>query len=149
MDGTQIKIASKVTPFDSRFLFGVRCTIALIWLYEGLWLKVIAQDAHELSIVRQFSNTPDGARLLMLGIGCAETLLALGVLSGWYWRALSWFQITILPVMNLVGIFFGGGTIAKPAGLIIHNLPLFLCMALIALYGPGSWISGANLRHEK
>src|SRR4028118_1369359 len=92
---------SNAQTIHPKFLFLVRITIALIWLYEGLWQKIVAQDAHELSIVQQFSATLDGARQLMTWIGCAETLLALGVLSGLFARILSWFQIVVLVAMNL------------------------------------------------
>ena len=124
---------------DPRFLFGVRLVLAAIWLYEGFWLKIWRPDAHELAIVSSFAATPQGARQLMALIGAAETALAFGILSGLYWRLVSCFQIGILLVMNLTGILFGKGTIHDPAGLIIHNLPLFACMALVALHGPGSW----------
>jgi len=123
----------------------LRCAIALIWLHEGLWKKIVTGNAYELSIVRQFSATPEGARQLMNVIGAAETLLALGVLSGLFARPLAWFQIAILLAMNLTGIFFGGGTIREPVVLLIHNLPLLLCMAIIGLHGPGAFaLNGKN-----
>lgn len=75
----------------------------------------------------------------MLGIGFAETLLALAVASGAFCRPLAWFQIFILLAMNGIGILFGGGTIADPVGLLIHNLPLIACMALLGLRGPGAF----------
>ena len=31
------------------FLLAVRLAVTLIWLYEGLWQKIIVQDAHELA----------------------------------------------------------------------------------------------------
>jgi uncharacterized membrane protein YphA (DoxX/SURF4 family) len=120
------------------FLLAVRVIIALVWLYEGLWLKVILQDAHELSIVQQFAGEPESGRLFMLGIGLGETLLALGVLSGLFYGAIAWFQIALLIAMNGLGIIFGGGQIKNPAGLIIHNLPLVACILLIGWYGPGA-----------
>jgi uncharacterized membrane protein YphA (DoxX/SURF4 family) len=126
-------------PLHPTSLLAVRVIVALIWLYEGLWLKVLALDAHELSIVQQFAATPERARELMMLIGCGETLVAIGVLSGLFHRALSWFQILILVTMNLTGIYFGRGTIAHPLGLIIHNLPLLACMALLGCYGPGAF----------
>ena len=113
--------------------------LATIWLYEGFWLKIWRPDAHELTIVSAFAATPQGARLLMTLIGAAETVLALGILSGLFARFVSWFQVGILLLMNLTGILFGHGTIRDPSGLLIHNLPLFACMTLIALHGPGSW----------
>jgi uncharacterized membrane protein YphA (DoxX/SURF4 family) len=135
----------KPSTLHPHFLLGVRLVITLIWLYEGLWQKIIVQDTHELSIVQQFAATPESARLLMAGIGGAETLLALGVLSGLLARPLACFQVFILVTMNLTGIFFGRGTIAAPVSLIIHNLPLLLCMAMVGIYGPGAFVLNLNL----
>lgn len=126
------------TPVISpTFLTVVRCGIALVWLYQGLWLKVIAHDPHHLAIVRSFAVAPITPLLLMTLIGSGETLLGLGVLSGLFWRALAWFQGLLLVVMNLTGILFGGGHIAQPVGLLIGNLPLLLCITLVGIYGPG------------
>lgn len=123
-------------------LFAVRCIVSLIWLYEGLWQKIIVRDAHELDIVRQFAGSASNAHTGMLLIGGCETLLALAVLSGLYARPLAWFQLSILLVMNFTGIIGGNGTIANPTALIIQNLPLFACMMAIGLYGPGSLCKG-------
>lgn len=138
MSETVNKFTNESRPLHPYFLLAVRVIVALIWLYEGLWQKVIARDAHELSIVQQFAATPERARELMILIGCGETLLALGVLSGLFCRTLVGFQIFLLVTMNLTGIYFGGGTISNPAGLLIHNLPLLVCMTLIGCHGPGA-----------
>jgi uncharacterized membrane protein YphA (DoxX/SURF4 family) len=121
------------------FLFFVRVVVASVWLHEGLWQKLIARDPHELSIVQQFATSAQNAHVMMAGIGAAETLMALAVLSGLFCRPLAWFQIFILLLMNAVGILFGHGTIADPIGLLIHNLPLVVCMALLGLNGPGAF----------
>ena len=126
------------TALHPNFILWVRLVIASVWLHEGLWQKIIARDAHEFSIVQQFADSPERAQQLMLGIGIAETLLALAVLIGVFCRPLAWFQIFILLTMNLTGILFGGGTIADPIGLLIHNLPIVACMALLGLRGPGA-----------
>lgn len=134
-----MKQAPSGNPLHPNFLFAVRLIVALVWLREGLWQKIIARDAHEFSIVQQFAASPERAQQFMLGIGAAETLLALAILSGLFCRPLAWFQIFILLLMNAVGILFGGGTIADPVGLLIHNLPLIACMALLSLRGPGAF----------
>jgi len=136
------------TAVNPLFLLTVRCAIALIWLYEGLWQKLIARDTYELSIVRQFTNSDDAALQLMSAIGTAETLLAVAILSGLFARPLAWFQISILIVMNLTGIFFGNNTIEQPIGLLIKNMPLLLCMGLVGLYGAGCWNRRARSNHE-
>jgi uncharacterized membrane protein YphA (DoxX/SURF4 family) len=131
------------------FLLLIRLVVAVIWLYEGLWQKVIVRDAHELSIVQSFAATPEAAHQLMLLIGGGETLLGLGVLSGLFPRFIACFQIALLLTMNGIGILFGGGKIANPVGLIIHNLPLLACMACMGLYGPGPFSLRLSVRRRQ
>ena len=121
------------------FLFCTRCVVASVWLYEGLWLKLIARAPHEMAVVRGVVGDASLApSTLLLVIGAGETLLALGVLSGWFNRPLAWFQIGLLLAMNAGGILFGGNAIREPLGLLVHNAPFLLCIALLGLHGPGA-----------
>ncbi len=86
-----------------------------------------------MSAVPVHSLSP--ATLLFL-IGCGELLLGLGVLSGIYPRFLAWFQGVILVLMNALGIAFAGKAIADPAGLVIHNVPLLLCILVLGVHTP-------------
>jgi len=69
-------------------------------------------------------------------IGCGETLLGLGVLSGWLWRPLAILQAALLVLMNGIGIAFAGPAIPNPVSLVIHNLPFLLCIAVLGFHGP-------------
>lgn len=119
------------------FVLVVRVAIAATWLYQGLWLKVIAADPHHLAIVESIGGPMTPLAFLRL-IGAGETLLALGVLSGVWHRFLAVFQIALLVAMNALGILFGGGAIERPLRLVVQNLPFILCVALLGLHGPGA-----------
>ena len=109
-------------------------------MYNGLWLKIIALDPHHLDIIRAVVGTSGIDPVLLLRvIGSCETLLAIGILSGLIYRFVSYFQIIILLIMNLTGAISGGGTIAHPIGLIISNLPTFMCALVVAVHGPGAF----------
>lgn len=124
---------------------GVRLAMALVWLYNGLWLKVVLRDPHHRAIVASVFGTDGwGADLALYVIGGAETLLAVGVASGAAYRFVNGFQIAALLAMNALGIAFGGGGIAHPIGLLIQNLPLVCCAALVMIQGPGPF--AARLR---
>lgn len=125
---------------DGRALAALRLVVALLWLYEGLYLKVIAPSAHELQIVTEVvGGSGISPRAFMAVIGAGETLLALGVLSGLFFRPLAVFQIVLLLAMNGSGIAFGNGSITEPLSLLVHNLPFLACIALIGVYGPGAY----------
>ena len=117
----------------------VRVTVAAVWLYEGLWLKVLLRAPHELAVVESLPHVlPLSPTDLLTLIGFGETLLAVGVLSGLFWRPLALLQAALVVLMNTGGIVFAGGTaIGDPLGLVVHNLPFLACIALIGAYGPG------------
>lgn len=125
---------------NPKLIFAIRLALAAVWFYNGLWLKVIALDAHHLEIVRSVSNNSgiDPAFILRL-IGSAETLLGLGIVSGLFYSFVSGFQIVIILLMNLIGSIGGGGAIAHPFGLIISNLPTIMCALVVATNGPGAF----------
>ncbi len=131
----------------SGFLFAVRVVMALVWFYNGLWLKLWERDAHHLEIVAAaVGGTGVSAGLALAGIGGGETLLALGILSGIWARFVNGFQIGLLVVMNGVGILAGGGAIERPIGLLVSNLPLVTCAAMVMIFGPGKWALGRGSR---
>ena len=119
------------------FPFVCRVAIALVWLHEGLWMKVLRQDPHEVSIVGAVGS-PLGmtATQFLCLIGAGEVLIALAVLAGLYPRFVAGFQIGLLLAMNVTAIFFGRGTIADPIGLLIHNMPLIVCIFLNGFCNP-------------
>jgi uncharacterized membrane protein YphA (DoxX/SURF4 family) len=120
-------------------LAAIRLTVAAVWIYEGLWLKMIRPAPHELDVVRSVAIGALTPAQLLFAIGCGETLLGLGVLSGWFWRPLAIFQAILLILMNGIGIAFSGPAIPSPVGLVIHNLPFLLCIVVLGFHGPGAW----------
>lgn len=121
------------------FALAARVVMAVVWLYNGLWLKLIAADAHHREIVAAtFHDAVLGNRILV-GIGSLETLLAIGLLSGRCSRLVNWVQILALVAMNTVGILCSG-QIDRPAALVVSNLPLVLGAAAILLFGPGRFV---------
>lgn len=124
-----------------KIVFALRVIVALVWLHEGLWQKLIVRAPHEVAVVEAVGQLGPLAPLQLLTlIGVGETLLAVGVLSGMFGRALAVFQMGLLVMMNTIGIISSGGTaIPDPLGLVIKNLPLLMCIALIGIYGPGAW----------
>lgn len=116
----------------------VRLAVAAVWIYEGLWLKVVRPSMHELAVAQSVTIGPLSPVTLLRVIGVGETLMGLGVLSGRYARFLAWFQGAVLVLMNAVGILFAGDAIPDPAGLVIHNLPLLACIVVLGVCGPAS-----------
>jgi uncharacterized membrane protein YphA (DoxX/SURF4 family) len=134
------------------FIFVVRCMLATIWFYDGLWLKILAGDRHYTALKILGNPFP---RLYPVesirAVGWAETLLAVIILSGLFHRVASWTQFLILLFLGFIGLSLE--TIQDPVGWIIANLPLATCIMFVAFYGPGgfaiSFRNISNLRKRK
>ena len=60
-----------------------RLAVALVWLWQGLWLKVIRPDPRHTAVAASALGLAEGpARTALAVIGLAETALALWVLAG-------------------------------------------------------------------
>src|SRR5579862_7855260 len=115
----------------------IRSFLAALWIYEGLWLKALCQNPHELRIVSSSLRwLPGSGHTWMWIIGLGETALGLAVLSGVWMRPLAWLQGILLVSMNLLGILLGVVEINDPIYLLIHNLPTFGCILVLATYSP-------------
>ena len=112
-----------------------RFVVGFVWLYEGVWLKLIRHDAEELRVITAvFARLRVAPLDLLRGMGCVETMLAFGVLAGWKPRFLAGVQVLMLVGMDGVGIALGKGTLTDPVGVIVRNLPLLVCILLVGQY---------------
>jgi len=126
-----------------RSLLLLRCVAALVWLYNGLWQKILLPDPTHLAIVLPTANQLGLAPLMFLGlIGLVETVLALWILSGWRCRLANAAQMALLLALNLAGILFGDGGVENPVALLVNNLPLFAIGMVLIMEGPGRFALG-------
>jgi uncharacterized membrane protein YphA (DoxX/SURF4 family) len=115
---------------NRELVLAARVVVALVWLFEGLWLKVIEQAPNELAVVAALP-VPWPPQLFLTAIGIGETALAVAVLTGWWARPLAILQLVLLVALNGLGIAFAGGTaISDPVSLVVHNLPFAVCVVL-------------------
>jgi uncharacterized membrane protein YphA (DoxX/SURF4 family) len=109
----------------------LRVAVALVWLYQGLWHKIIAVDARHLEIVAS-APTFLPPRLALGLIGGLETLFAFSILARWRERFFAMFQIGSLVAMNVAGILFAGHKIPDIGGMLTMNLVFALTIWGIA-----------------
>jgi hypothetical protein len=113
-----------------------RLAVALVWLYQGLWCKLLGGCPGHRAIVQAVPWIGErGGQAFLLGLGALETGLALWVLSGWRPRAAALVQTGLLIGMNGGGLIWGREHIAAPGAMITQNLA-FLALAWIVA-GPG------------
>ena len=103
----------------------VRIGLALVWLYQGAWHKLIAVAPNHLEIVTQaipFMNS----RLAIGLIGAGECAIAVAILIRIFPRLVAWFQVGILAAMNTMGILSASDQISDPVGMLLSNFVLVL-----------------------
>jgi hypothetical protein len=119
-------------PKATRGAWLIRGAVALVWLYEGLWCKLLGGAARQRAIVEAAPFVgPARATAALLAIGAAECGLGLWALSGRRGRAAAIAQTAALAAMNAAGIVWGGAAIPDAAGMLMQNAA-FLVLAWVA-----------------
>lgn len=114
----------------------IRFSVALVWLYEGLWCKVLGRMPGQEDIVKAVPALgPRRSSVFISALGFAECALGIWILTGRlaWWAALT--QTVALVSMNAVGLTFARKHIHDPAGMLCKNLVL-LVLAWVAAAQP-------------
>ena len=110
-------------------LWLLQTAVAAVWLYEGLWCKVLARSPHEFEVVAQVPFlAPSTSHALLRLLGVLEALLGAWVLTGWQPAAAALVQTGLLIGLNTSGIYFSRDRIPDPAGMVVKNAA-FLVLA--------------------
>jgi uncharacterized membrane protein YphA (DoxX/SURF4 family) len=100
----------------------VRVAVASVWIYEGLWCKVLGRAKNELRIVEAVPRY--GAkfgRLFLTALGWIELMLGVWVLSGWASGLCALAQTMLLVALNANGLLWSRHLIHDPAGMLFKN----------------------------
>jgi DoxX-like family len=110
----------------------VRSAVAAVWLYEGLWCKVLGREPHQVQVVEA---VPKLGRLVgrpfLLALGVVETALAAWVLSGVSPGLCAIAQSALLVALNANGLLWARHIIHDPGGMVVKNVS-FLLLAWVA-----------------
>ncbi|MFZ1940303.1 MAG: DoxX-like family protein [Terracidiphilus sp.] len=69
----------------------MRVSIALVWLYQGFWCKVLGGSAHHLAVISAVPLIgPATGRFALLFLGLIECGLAVWVMTGRQLRCARW-----------------------------------------------------------
>ena len=118
----------RITPGS----FLTRFAIALVWLYEGLWSKLLARSPHHAAMVRAVPFfTAGAARAALIALGLAECAIAAWVLWGRHMRSAALAETCLLIAMNAGGLIWAWRLIPDPGGMVVQNFA-FLILIWIA-----------------
>ncbi len=109
-----------------------RAAIALVWLYQGFWCKLLGRAPHHREIVATtpFLNSSRARQALVL-LGVFECLLAAWVLSGIRPYEAALIETLLLVSMNTAALSWARRLIPDPVGMLLQNC-VFLLLAWIA-----------------
>jgi hypothetical protein len=111
----------------------IRLSIALVWIYEGLWCKVLAGAPHHLAVVSAVPFfDPVAARAVLVLLGLVECGIGIWVLAAWQLRWAAMVQTVLLACMNAAGLIWAWRLIPDPAGMILQNFAFVLLIWVAA-----------------
>lgn len=105
----------------------LRSSVALVWLYQGLWRKLMGRNALDQAVVAAvpFLNAAQ-ARDAVLALGAIECAVGVWVVWGRWPRAGALAQTVLLAGMNAGGILWGSRFIPDVAGMLLQNFAFLL-----------------------
>ncbi|HEX4943641.1 MAG TPA: DoxX-like family protein [Usitatibacteraceae bacterium] len=109
----------------------VRAAVAGVWIYEGLWCKILGRSDNELRVVKAVPRFGErfGPPFLM-ALGWVELGLGVWVLSGWTPGLCAAAQTLLLVALNANGLLWSRQHIHDPAGMVFKNFA-FLILAWV------------------
>lgn len=115
-------------------LLVLRCAVAAVWLYEGLWCKLLGGMARQIDVVTAVPKLgPLVGRPFLMLLGAFEVFIAAWVVSGVSPGACAAVQVALLVTLNVNGLLWARHLIHDPAGMVVKNAA-FLVLA---------WVTGA------
>ena len=115
----------------------IRASVAAVWLYEGLWCKVMGRVQSQVEVVKAVPRFGPrfGATFLKV-LGIAEIALAAWVVAGIAPGVCAITQTALLVVLNANGLIWARRIIHEPVGMIVKNTA-FLVLVWVCGAMPG------------
>jgi hypothetical protein len=115
----------------------IRVAVSAVWLYEGLWCKLLRGEPHQLQVVEAVPRFgPRVGALFLTLLGAVETSLALWALSGIAAVPCAVVQTMLLVTLNVNGLIWARKIIHDPAGMVVKNFA-FLVLVWVSASLPG------------
>jgi uncharacterized membrane protein YphA (DoxX/SURF4 family) len=117
----------------------VRAAVAAVWLYEGLWCKLLGGDPRQLEIVEAVPRLgPRVGRLFLMALGVVEVGMGAWAFSGVAPVHAAIAQTALLVGLNANGIAWSRHLIHDPGGMVVKN-SAFLVLVWVAASLPPGW----------
>jgi hypothetical protein len=115
----------------------IRTSVAAVWLYEGLWCKILGRVRSQVEVVTAVPRLgPRFGPPFLKMLGLVEVGLAVWVMTGIAPGVCAIVETALLIVLNANGLVWARRIIHEPAGMIVKNIA-FLVLAWICGAIPG------------
>ena len=115
----------------------IRIAVAAVWLYEGLWCKLLRGEPREFEVVKAVPRFgPRFGVPFLMTLGVVEVSLAVWVLMGAAPLLCAVVQTVLLVSLNANGLIWARDVIHDPRGMLVKNFA-FLVLAWVAASIPG------------
>ena len=112
----------------------IRASVAAVWLYEGLWCKILGRVRSQVDVVTAVPRLgPLLGSQFLKALGVVEIALAVWVMTGFAPDMCAVAQTALLIVLNANGLIWARHLIHEPLGMVVKNIA-FLMLA---------WVGGA------
>ncbi len=116
----------------------IRGAVAAVWLYEGLWCKLLRGQPHEFQVVEAVPYFgPQVGAAFLRALGVVEIALAVWVFWGAAPFSCALVQTLLLVALNGGGLLWARRIIHDPAGMIVKNFA-FLVLVWVAASLPSA-----------
>jgi len=113
-------------------LWFIHVAVAAVWLYEGLWCKVLGRERRQLQVVEAVPYFgPRVGALFLKTLGVGEIALGAWVLSGIAPGVCALVQTLLLVALNTCGLIWARHIIHDPGGMVVKNFA-FLVLVWVA-----------------
>ena len=115
----------------------IRAAVALVWLYEGLWCKLLGREPRQAQVVAAVPRFgPRVGPAFLKALGVVEVSVAAWALSGVAPVPCALAQTLLLLALNTSGLLWARHIIHDPGGMVVKNFA-FLVLAWVAGSLPG------------
>ena len=115
----------------------IRVAVAAVWLYEGLWCKLLRGQPHEFEVVEAVPYFgPRVGALFLRALGVVEVAIAVWTLSAISPVVCAVTQTLLLVTLNANGLLWARHIIHDPAGMVVKNFA-FLVLVWVCAGLPG------------
>ena len=110
----------------------IRAAVAAVWLYEGLWCKLLGGEPHQLEVVAAVPGYgPRVGALFLKALGVVEVGMGIWAFSGALPLPCAVAQTLLLVTLNASGVVWARHVIHDPAGMVVKNFS-FLVLAWVS-----------------